>query len=326
MDAMEFVPLSLSSSEDELQAWHTLNRAYWLEEMPGVDPPGELESRSELDGDLGSDRGGLLALDGETVVGMASYQLPLLEDREDAWLWVFVPPTHRSRGVGRRLFDAATATLSAGGRTRLIADVLVGGPGEVFAKAVGARVTQVDIGSVLEVAPVDADDLHHLAVPDPSYAVVRWVDRCPEELVGRYAEARMAMNDAPQGDEHHDDARWDAERVRDLEARRNRWAMRTYTAAAVHTETGDVAGYTELMIVDRPTTALQEDTGVLAAHRGHRLGLALKATNLLTLRTHEPQITRVLTWNAETNRHMRAVNERLGFQVMCRWLDLSLTR
>jgi len=132
------------------------------------------------------------------------------------------------------------------------------------------------------------------------------------------------MNDAPHGDEHHDDWDWDAARVRELEQRRGRWQVRAYTTAAVHTDSGDVAGFTDLLIVDRPSTAAQEDTGVLAQHRGHRLGLAIKAANLLVLREQEPRITRVMTWNAEENRHMRAVNEQLGFRVSTRWVDLSL--
>lgn len=103
-----------------------------------------------------------------------------------------------------------------------------------------------------------------------------------------------------------------------------RWGVRSYTTAAVHLDSGEIGGFTDLLIVDRPTTAAQEDTGVVAAHRGHGLGLSVKASNLLALHEREPQITRVVTWNAENNRHMRAVNERLGFRVASRWLDLSL--
>jgi hypothetical protein len=63
---------------------------------------------------------------------------------------------------------------------------------------------------------------------------------------------------------------------------------------------------------------------VLAGHRGHGLGITVKAANLIRLRVDEPQVTRVLTWNAETNEHMRAVNERLGFRVVNCWHDLSM--
>ena len=200
----------------------------------------------------------------------------------------------------------------------------VGGPGEGFAATVGARVTQTDVGSVLDVSTMNPGSLSELATPDPAYEIVQWRDRCPDELVDRFAVARTAMNDAPHGDEPHDDWGWDAARVRALEERRVRWQVRTYTTVAVHVDSGEVGGFTDLLIVDRPTTASQEDTGVIAAHRGHGLGLSVKAANLLSVLEHEPQIRQVMTWNAEGNRHMRAVNERLGFRVANKWLDLSL--
>jgi GNAT superfamily N-acetyltransferase len=321
---VDVVALSLSSPEDHLRAWHELNVTYWREEISDVDPIGERESHADLESDATMQRHALLGIDGGCFVGCAAYEMPLLEDRDVAWVNIVVAPEHRRRGAGRELLAALAEVLRADGRTRLVGDAPVGRPGEQFAAAVGARVTQLDVGSVLDVATTGRDELTRLAEPDPAYRLVQWRDRCPDDLVDRYAVARTAMNDAPHGDEHHDDWDWDAARVRELEQRRRRWQVRTYTTAAVHIDSGDVAGFTDLLNVDRPSTAAQEDTGVLAAHRGHRLGLAIKAANLLVVREREPQIRRVMTWNAEENRHMRAVNEQLGFRVSTRWVDLSL--
>lgn len=321
---MDVVPLALSSPEEHLRAWHRLNAAFWAEELPEVDPPGELEARADLESDRTMHRGALLGVEGDVVVGVAAYELPLLEDLDVAWVNVIVAPEHRRLGLGRQLLGALSDYVAAQGRTRLVGDARVGGPGELFAVAVGARTTQVDVGSVLGMQTTNAGELTRLATPDPAYELLQWRDRCPDDVVDRFAVARMAMNDAPHGDEHHDDWRWDAARVRELEQRRTRWQVRIYTSVAVRIDSGHVAGFTDLLIIDRPTTAAQEDTGVLAAHRGHGLGLAIKAANLLALREQEPQITRVMTWNAEENRHMRSVNERLGFRVANRWLDLSL--
>jgi len=321
---MDFVAVSLSSPEEHLRAWHQLGVDYWKEELPGVDPIGELEARADLDSDPTMQRHGLLGIEDGEVVGAVAYELPQLEDLDVAWVNVLVDPRHRRRGIGRALLSALTDAVAADGRSRMVSDARVGGPGELFAEAVGARVTQVDVGSVLAVASTDAGSLREFATPDPAYEVVQWRDRCPDELVDRFAVARTAMNDAPHGDEPHDDWGWDAARVRALEERRTRWQVRCYTTVAVHRESGDIGGFTDLLIVDRPTTASQEDTGVLAAHRGHGLGLSIKAANLLALLENEPQIRKVMTWNAEGNRHMRAVNERLGFRVANKWLDLSL--
>ncbi len=321
---MDVVALSLSSPEEHLRAWHRLGVEFWHEEMPDVDPIGELEARADLESDATMQRSALLAFDGDDVVGAVAYELPLMEDLDIAWVNVLVDQRHRRRGIGKALRAALTDAVAAEGRTRMVGDARQGGPGEEFAAAVGARVTQIDVGSVLDVLASDVRSLHALAKPDDAYEVVQWRDRCPVDLVDRFAVARTSMNDAPHGDEPHDEWGWDAARVRTLEERRMRWQVRSYTTVAVHVDSGEIGGFTDLLVVDRPTTASQEDTGVLAAHRGHGLGLSVKAANLLAVLEHEPQITRVMTWNAEGNRHMRPVNERLGFRVANKWLDLSL--
>ena len=54
-------------------------------------------------------------------------------------------------------------------------------------------------------------------------------------------------------------------------------------------------------------------TAVDPAHRGHRLGLLIKVDMLELLAGREPQVRFVQTWNGETNAHMVAINEALGF-------------
>ena len=50
-------------------------------------------------------------------------------------------------------------------------------------------------------------------------------------------------------------------------------------------------------------------------HRGHRLGLLLKLAMMELLAATEPQLERIVTWNAQSNEHMIAVNEALGYTV-----------
>ena len=71
---------------------------------------------------------------------------------------------------------------------------------------------------------------------------------------------------------------------------------------------------------ERPTIGHQHDTAVAREHRGHRLGLLLKADMLQWLRAEEPQLETIDTFNAESNSHMVSVNERLGYRVMGREL------
>ncbi|MFC6341858.1 GNAT family N-acetyltransferase, partial [Nocardioides hankookensis] len=99
---------------------------------------------------------------------------------------------------------------------------------------------------------------------------------------------------------------------------------RMYRLVARHRATGALAGQTVVAVDgERPDLAEQHDTSVVAAHRGHRLGLALKLGMLHWLDVEEPQVREIDTWNAESNHHMIGVNEMLGYRVLGRVLDFQ---
>lgn len=84
--------------------------------------------------------------------------------------------------------------------------------------------------------------------------------------------------------------------------------------AAEHIATGELCAFNELSIKGAPDSVThQEDTLVLAAHRGHRLGLLVKAAGLLSWHERFPLSANVITYNAEENRPMLSINEALGF-------------
>ncbi|WP_244928378.1 hypothetical protein [Nocardioides sp. W7] len=90
---------------------------------------------------------------------------------------------------------------------------------------------------------------------------------------------------------------------------------------ARHRASAELAGQSVVAVDgERPALAEQHDTSVVAAHRGHRLGLLLKAEMLRWLAEAEPQVETVDTWNAESNARMIDVNELLGYRVMGREL------
>jgi RimJ/RimL family protein N-acetyltransferase len=66
--------------------------------------------------------------------------------------------------------------------------------------------------------------------------------------------------------------------------------------------------------VEQPEHAHQGATLVLREHRGHRLGARVKVAVLRELAATLPQVRRISTYNAESNRPMVAVNEALGFR------------
>ena len=134
------------------------------------------------------------------VVGVAEIELPLTENTHVAWAEVDVLPTHRRRGVGRALFQAAVELARAADRTRIggevTVDVSTEGAARGFAAAVGAvdKHREDHLVADLPVAPSPVD---------PAYDVVTWRGRCPDEYREAYLAMRNQMNaDVPHGTDY----------------------------------------------------------------------------------------------------------------------------
>lgn len=148
-----------------------------------------------------------------------------------------------------------------------------------------------------------------------NYRTGTWQGSTPKEWVEGMALMRTRMStDTPNAGIEQTEDFWTADRVRSVD---DLWATSPHavlTTIAVHVATGQPAGYTELDVPvepDRP--AEQGDTLVLTDHRGYRLGMLLKLTNLRELSARFPHSATAQTMNAEDNRHMLDVNEAIGF-------------
>ncbi|GAA1964965.1 GNAT family N-acetyltransferase [Microbacterium deminutum] len=148
-----------------------------------------------------------------------------------------------------------------------------------------------------------------------AYRTISWEAPTPEEHLDGFAWMKSRMStDAPAGGVDVPEQAWDAERVRRLDAKRVEGGYRVFVTAAQHRASGQLAAFTELVVdADRPLSANQDDTLVLKAHRGHRLGMLLKGENLLRMREAIPEVAAIDTYNAEENRPMLSINEAMGF-------------
>jgi GNAT superfamily N-acetyltransferase len=316
--------LSLDSPEGRLADWAALYAGLLREQVPEMGPPGRLEPLSRLISDVDERVEARIAYADGTPVGAVVASLWQSEDRDQVYLELVVDPPHRRRGIGRALVEAACEIARADGRTALVADVQAGGPAAAMAEALGGRTTLGDVRSRLATAALDRWELEELAAAAAGYRIVPWGNRCPDELVDAAAAGQEAMNDRPQGDSTHEDQVWDAARIRRREAKHAAAGFEQLVAAAVHEETGAVAGLTEIVVPADPVAVWQENTAVVKAHRGHGLGIAIKATNLLRLLDGWPQTEWVVTWNAAENTFMRGVNTRLGFVPADEWQECEV--
>jgi len=76
---------------------------------------------------------------------------------------------------------------------------------------------------------------------------------------------------------------------------------------------GVVVALSDLVVTAGEDRAQQWYTIVDRAHRGHRLGAAVKVANLRQVLAAHPELKEIHTTNAETNATMVGINDRLGF-------------
>jgi RimJ/RimL family protein N-acetyltransferase len=298
----------------------------WLAVRETDDPLGSPKSAHVLGawlqhGFMGHPGEAWLARDAPEAPVIAWYRLglPARENRESGFLHLVVHPDRRRRGAGTELLDHAIKRARAHDRTRLVSEVREGGAGEAFAARHQAARGITEVRRVLDVTTIPDGQLEKLRVEAVSkaagYTLVTWTGPTPEKYQAPIAAAHEAMNDAPHNPGFEPRA-WDAERVREGDARMMAFGFRSYSVAAWHDPTGQAAALTQVFVdPEGPGWGHQGLTAVPGAHRGHRLGLLVKSAMLQWLAEAEPRIRRIDTGNAGSNKHMIAINEALGFRV-----------
>ncbi len=252
------------------------------------------------------------------VAGWYRVEFPDLENLDRALVHLVVHPVRRRGGVGTALLRHAADRAAAAGRTVLSAEVQEGAPGKEFALRIGATLGIVDVRRIQDLARVPPGTIARLlataAGAASGYSLVRWTGVIPEERIEQVAALEETLNDSPR-DAAVEPTAWTPERVRDrMNTRIARSPMRRYSLAALHDESGEMAALTVLTVdPDVPGWGHQQITAVTRAHRGHRLGLLVKAAMLDWLAETEPRLEHIETWNAGANQHMIAINEALGY-------------
>jgi GNAT superfamily N-acetyltransferase len=276
------------------------------------------------------------------IVGRAILSWSTAEDAGASWLVAEVLREFRNRGIGNALFDHMTAIALQSGRHTLQTEVVhsrpdtgerlvsptgfgslsTDDPGVRFMLRRGYRLEQVSRISFLDL-PVDPDDLaarrrHAESAAGDDYRVITWTGRTPARWTGDLATLKTRMStDDPSAGLDVSEERWDDARVAAWDDQIDNSGRTRLTAATEHVPSGRLVGINELSIpTDRSRPVAQEDTLVLAEHRGQRLGTLVKIANLQLLAEVNPKSPLVHTFNAEENRHMLDVNEAVGFRAI----------
>ncbi|NDL57541.1 GNAT family N-acetyltransferase [Phytoactinopolyspora mesophila] len=314
----------ITATEDAFSAWYDVYLTAHVADYPNGPRFTEQELRVAYRGHEHHDVRLWLAEDGGQAVGAGLLGLPLRDNLKLAEPEIWVRPEARRRGVGTLLLQTAYEAAREHGRSSLL--TYLEGPastdmtaGTFFAEHHGftRRITEI---ARVQRPPFDLDAIAK-AVDEAEpmaagYEILTWTVRAPDEHIDEVArlEARLST-DAPLGELDYEAEVWDAARIRKSEERAAEMGRQTWSAVAVLPD-GTMTGLTTLSISrESDDNGFQDTTIVDPAHRGHRLGLLLKAANLRQVLRDRPGIQAIWTWNADSNAHMISVNETLGYRI-----------
>ncbi|MCM4077177.1 GNAT family N-acetyltransferase [Paractinoplanes hotanensis] len=237
-------------------------------------------------------------------------------------LEVIVQPRLRRRGLGRQLVAVAVRRAYLEGFSSIGVEAIGGTPAIAFYESLGFEKEYVETRSVLSLSSVDWPALTVMSNSiGAGYRVEFHPGGPPDHLLEAYAQAKL---EAPEDDDDLDLAprSSDPQRLRDSLDTLHKRGLKPYIVLALHDESQVVAGLTEVVVpAHHPERADQYDTIVVRDHRGYGIDRAIKARMLFELRSAEPGLREVQTWNAQHNESMLKVNAELGYQADRDWYE-----
>ena len=319
---------AMAAWHDTYLAAHTFGREHatpWMLE----------EVRADLLGHRTGERtlafGGYLR-DVPVVTGVVF--LPLLDNLSLAGFELHTHPGHRRRGHGTAML-AHLADLAVDERRSILTtetatpyDGPPDGAGQSGVEFLRNRGFEFSLSNVMRVLDLPADTvrLQELAVGAApyhrDYTLRHFRGPVPDDIVLPFGDLIASLiTEAPTGELELEKEVFDEERIRADEAVFEASGRTKYTTVAVARD-GSLVAYSELVVPKYdPAHVFQWGTLVRPEHRGHRLGVATKAHNLLRLQEERPAPATLVTYNADVNEHMIAVNEAIGFRPVERLVE-----
>jgi GNAT superfamily N-acetyltransferase len=275
----------------------------------------------------GQDVLGWAGLVDREVVVHGVMNLPLKDNLKQVWLEVNTHPAHREQGHGGAMLEHLVEEGRRRSRSIFATEACYpyDGPADGVGRAnvdfLLHRGFTFGLGDVQRVLDLPADqalleELVAEAAPHhQGYRIRQFRGPVPDDIIDSFGDLIGSLvTEAPMGEMELEREVFDAERIRADEKTFAESGRTKYTTVAISGD-GTVAAYTDLVVAEHdPGRVYQWGTLARPEDRGHRLGVAVKAHNLLWLQQERPDLKQLITYNAEVNTYMIAVNDRMGFR------------
>lgn len=316
-------PLDLTS-DDDLAAWARITAAADQHDMGGCAPLDVEAVRASLTEDEYKEYRPRLALvDGEPVAYL-HLELGKQDHLDEVSGFPVVHPDHRGTPVVEALAAELGRIVEDTGRRASVWQVVpANGDLDDSTSDANRFAAVLRIGrkavSIARAASLPLSDALQSTARDEvdGYRIERWSEPVPErwapELVRLFTRFQR---DKPHEDEHVEEMENTVERLRAKERRHAAMGREALIAVAI-APNGSLAAYSDVHLEPTGSLAVQQVTMVLAEHRGHGLGMAVKLATHAEL-SQRTRLTTVVTWNSHVNPWMAAINERLGYRVRFR--------
>jgi GNAT superfamily N-acetyltransferase len=334
MATLELVPVT---DETGLRDYHAVLAAAFESDFVALPADPIDDIRPGLSGSLNGERIEFwLGTTGPDAAVAVTIRYSERDNLDLANITVDVHPDWRRRGFASTGAAWALDRVRQLGRTRVLGEVPTStrhqdpAPAEHLATSLGARPLHSERRRLLDLTELDPAWLANLIEesrrPAAGYSMVTWRDHTPVELVDDMAALTALMStDPPQGELAMEAETWDADRYLERERSIIERGREHLVVAARHDETGHLVGFTDLAASRGVEIGYQWSTIVHRDHRGHRLGMLMKAVNLQWLLAELPRVRCLNTWNADENTYMIKVNEALGYRPVEAWREWGLS-
>ncbi|HUU77597.1 MAG TPA: hypothetical protein VMX55_04575 [candidate division Zixibacteria bacterium] len=262
----------------------------------------------------------LWAFENDVLVGFGFVSWKIkYENLHIASAQIYVLPAKRLKGFGtsilRLLFQALPPhieTLSIGALLHSIGDSFLKKYQEKFSFVEIINAVDLSVFDLKEVQAFASSERERLKQLGYSFVEIGSYDYLAKFDVQNYVRMiEEIWNDMPVEDLSYDKVVITVERYKSLIDRFVQLGNKIIGFVAVESKTNKPIGLTKASInKSQPYLAEQDDTGVVHAHRGNGLGLALKY-QLLEKLLADPSITQWFAGNALSNDHMLRINKLL---------------